>query len=60
MLVANVRWSDRSIGQACLRSDRNFTDGGEIFIGGVGGGGERMAIVIRNRILAFCELELSC
>ena len=28
--MANIRWSDRSIGsigQACLRSDRNFTDG---------------------------------
>jgi hypothetical protein len=32
-----------SIGQACLRSDKNFTDGEEIFIGeGVG----RIAIVI--------------
>jgi hypothetical protein len=33
--VVNVRWSDRSIGsigQACLRSDKNFTDGEEIFI----------------------------
>jgi hypothetical protein len=30
MYVANVRWSDRSngsIGQACLRSDKNFTGG---------------------------------
>ena len=30
MYVANVSWSDRSIGsigQACLRSDRHFTDG---------------------------------
>jgi hypothetical protein len=59
MQVANVRWSDGSIGsigrQALLRSDNNFTDG-EIFVWH--GNGEKSYCYIRTRILTFCKPKL--